>query len=106
MEPDPLDRAAGQDAGWGVAPPQTRLQRKKEQQAFRRTHLLHLHIRQVWVEVSVWVADWAWAGAEDVDGDSAWAGEPAEDLVAGSTADNPSKTHQGSYFPKNTFFQR
>jgi hypothetical protein len=95
MDPDPLDRVHGQDAGWGAAPPQKRLQQKKEQQAFRRIHLLHLHTRQVWVEDSAWGAD------------AAEVGDAVAVLAVDSTADNRSETMIGKVlFPKCTFFQR
>jgi hypothetical protein len=110
MEPDPLDRVHGQDAGWGAAPLQKRLQQKKEQQAFRRIHLLHLHIlhlhtRQVWVEDSAWAVGSVWAGAAVVAVGSVWAAEAVAVLVADSTADNRSETMRGRQrLSTHTFF--
>ena len=98
MEPDPLDRAAGQDAGWGVAPPQKRLQRKKEQKAFRRTNLLHLKTRSVWAAGSAWAEDVVVGGlAWDVDVDV----DVAVDLVA----DKRSEPRKGCKSPKKHLFR-
>jgi hypothetical protein len=98
MEPDPLDRADGQDAGWGAASPQKRLQRKKEQKAFRRTNLLHLKTRSVWAAGSAWAEDVVVGGlAWDVDVDV----DVAVDLVA----DKRSEPRKGCKSPKKHLFR-
>lgn len=74
MEQAPSDGVNGQAVGWGAAPLREQSHRKKERQANRRPHPLHLHTSLVWGEDSAWAV-----AEEDGAGDAAAASAVASD---------------------------